>query len=79
MASQYLTVLALIYCPRTLTPDRLKVNGGVPLELFFRSYVSTNQLPGNKRLFNSLLPGSRILSPEAMNPDLESIIKETKH
>ena len=35
--------------------------------------------PDKKRIFNSPLPESWILSPEAMNPDLESIINQTKY
>ena len=44
----------------------------------FWSYVAKNQLPGNKRMIDSTL-SSWIQNPEAMNPDLESIIKQTKH
>ena len=52
---------------------------GFRVMIFFRSYVSTNQFPDKKRVFDSPLPESWILSPEAMNPDLESIINQTKH
>ena len=44
---------------------------------FFRSYVSPNQFPGNKKMIISPFSESWILNPEAMNPDLESIIKKT--
>ena len=45
----------------------------------FRSSVARNQSPGQKRKIDIPLPESWILNPEAMNPDLESIIKQTKH
>ena len=48
-------------------------------DFFFRFYVSTNQFPGNKRMINSPLPDSWSLNPEAMNDDLELIIKQIKH
>ena len=47
--------------------------------IFFRFYVSPNQFPGNKRMINSPLPDSWSLNPEAMNDDLELIIKQIKH
>ena len=47
--------------------------------VFFRSSVAKNQFTGNKTINDSLLPESLTLNPEAMNPDLESIIKQTKH
>ena len=46
---------------------------------FFRSSVAKNQFTGKKTINDSLLPESLTLNPEAMNPDLESIIKQTKH
>ena len=36
-------------------------------------------MPGNKRMVDSPIPKSSIMNPEGMNPDLESIIKQTKH
>ena len=49
----------------TLTPDRLKVHGGVPSELWIFLKIL---LTGNKRMSRSTLPESWIRNPEAICP-----------
>ena len=47
--------------------------------IIFRSYESSYQFPVNKRMIKSPLHESWILKPEALNPEFESIIKQTKY
>ena len=47
--------------------------------IFFRYSLARDQSSGNKRMMDSPLPESLILNLKAMNPDLKSIIKQTKH